>query len=579
MLLPDLGPSHVGPPPVSAYHARVVGLLGGQRLDPANPGGGYLPDVRVLVLEGPFAGRDLDAYLEAPGGSQVLPQYRTGDEVLVTLTEQPSGAPFVAVSDRWRLPLLGALLALFVLVVVAAARSQGVRALLGLALSAVVVVRILVPELLNGVPPVPLAVGLALVLTVAMVGLSEGLSRAAVAAILGTAAGLGLTALLSAITVSLAGFTAAAGSELVYLQTAGGTALDLRGLLLAAFIIGSLGILNDVTVSQAATVEQLAHDAGLHGRALYWSASRVGRSHIGAAITTLFLAYAGASLPLLVLFSVTGQPAGLILNGEAVATELVRTVVGGIGLVAAVPIATLVATWLMDAEPAVPGIVPAVTGNPRPSLRSAVASLRMHPVRVLAVGLVLVVAVTGVGGLALGSAVVAPTAAAPTGVGLAVPGPGESLPAYITNPTGSATPAVGPPASPAATPSAAPIPVYAIHDVVDLASIGGQPVTVEVVSVRAAANGTNRTVDVELRFTSQVPLEVDPVSWILLTDGGIEYAPIADTSPNPQLRRTTLMAGHPLVGWLGFAAKANDRHGFLELLDGTRSPLLAISIY
>ena len=344
--LPDLGPAPTGPAPVAAYHARLVALLGEHRTDPANPGSGFLPDARVLLLEGPRAGQEADAYLQAPGGAQILPSYAVGDDVLVTITDAPSGPPFLAISDRWRLAELGILFALFVAAVVLVGGWQGVRALLGLALTAAIVVRVLVPGLLQGIPPVPLAVGLAILLTIAVIGLTEGLSRPGVAAILGTTAALCLTALLSAAAVAFAGFTNAADSELIYLQTQGGAGLDLRGLLLAAFVLGSLGVLNDVTVTQAVAVEQLRDEAGLSGRALYASAFRVGRSHLGASINTLFLAYVGASLPLVVLFSVTQQPPGLILNGEGVATELVRTFVGSIGLVAAVPLSTAFATWL-----------------------------------------------------------------------------------------------------------------------------------------------------------------------------------------------------------------------------------------
>ena len=386
--LPDLGPAPTGPAPVAAYHARLVALLGEHRTDPANPDPGscLMRAYSCSRVRGLAKRRTrIFRHRAEPRSS---PSYAVGDDVLVTITDAPSGPPFLAISDRWRLAELGILFALFVAAVVLVGGWQGVRALLGLALTAAIVVRVLVPGLLQGIPPVPLAVGLAILLTIAVIGLTEGLSRPGVAAILGTTAALCLTALLSAAAVAFAGFTNAADSELIYLQTEGGAGLDLRGLLLAAFVLGSLGVLNDVTVTQAVAVEQLRDEAGLSGRALYASAFRVGRSHLGASINTLFLAYVGASLPLVVLFSVTQQPPGLILNGEGVATELVRTFVGSIGLVAAVPLSTAFATWLAGSAAQDPA-------QDQGSGRGAtpLARLAMRPGAALVAGLAAIVAI------------------------------------------------------------------------------------------------------------------------------------------------------------------------------------------
>ena len=166
------------------------------------------------------------------------------------------------------------------------------------------------------------------------------------AAILGTSGALAFTALLAAVTISLNGFSNSAGTDLIFLQIAPGVGLDLRGLLLAAFMFGAIGVLDDVTVTQATAVEELVAHTGLRGRHLYASAFNVGRSHIAATVNTLFLAYLGASLPLVLLFAASRQPANLVLNGEVVAIEIVRTLVGSLGIVAAVPFTTLIAVWL-----------------------------------------------------------------------------------------------------------------------------------------------------------------------------------------------------------------------------------------
>jgi uncharacterized membrane protein len=216
---------------------------------------------------------------------------------------------------------------------------------LALALTIALVLKVVIPLVLQGVPPLPLAVVVATGVTIVSIGMTEGFSAKSVSAIIGTAASLALTAILAAVATALAQFTNAAGSDLVYLQTESGQ-FDLHGLLLAAFIFGALGVLDDVTVTQAAAVEELAERGGLGGARLFLSAMNIGRSHVAATVNTLFLAYVGASLPLLVLFALSEQPPALILNGEIVAVEIVRTMVGSLGIVAAVPLTTAIAVWL-----------------------------------------------------------------------------------------------------------------------------------------------------------------------------------------------------------------------------------------
>ena len=135
-------------------------------------------------------------------------------------------------------------------------------------------------------------------------------------------------------------------SDLAFVVTQGGNGLDLRGILLAAIILGAVGVLDDVTVTQSVVVDELAERGFLRGRTLFGSALGIGRSHIGATVNTLFLAYVGASLPLLVVLLLTRQPPALVWNNEEIATEVVRTLAGSLGIVAAVPLTTLVATLL-----------------------------------------------------------------------------------------------------------------------------------------------------------------------------------------------------------------------------------------
>jgi uncharacterized membrane protein len=374
--LPDWRyPGAVELPPVEAYRGRVVAVDpdpfalpevpdGGAPVDPEPfpsfpvdplpPEGApddpfVMPEgpLRVLLLEGPDAGTEVRAFLGMASTSARTDDFRSGDEVVVTFTRQPEGPAFVAVSDRWRLPVLAVLAVVFVAAVVLVGRGQGVRALIALALTGALVIKVVVPMLLQGAPPVPLVVIVASLITVITITLTEGLGLAGIAAMLGTMAALLVTGLLSAVVSAAAQFSVAGAEDLVFLQVAAGDILDVRGLLLAAFILGALGVLDDVTVTQAATVDELSLQRGLTGWALWASALRIGRSHIAATINTLFLAYVGASLPLLVLFALAQQPATLTLNSEIVAVEVVRTLAGSIGIVLAVPLTTAVATLLV----------------------------------------------------------------------------------------------------------------------------------------------------------------------------------------------------------------------------------------
>ncbi len=307
---------------------------------------------KVTYLEGPQVGQTVDAYLVGPGGAQSVADYKPGDEVVITISASPdAGAPFVSVSDRWRLPALGWLVALFALAVVAVGGWHGVRALVALGLTIAVIFKVLLPLLVAGYPPVTLAVVTASGVTVLTILLTEGLKRSSLAAILGTTGALAITGLLAAAATGALGFTYIAGSDLAFFTLPDGRGLDLRGVLLAAMILGAVGVLDDVTVTQAVLVDELATAGGIEGSHLVVRAMTVGRSHIAATVNTLFLAYVGAGLPLLVVLLVSHQPAALVFNDEVIVTEIVRTLVGSLGIVAAIPLTTFIASALRGSDP------------------------------------------------------------------------------------------------------------------------------------------------------------------------------------------------------------------------------------
>ena len=220
LLLPDLSHVTTGDSPVGAYRGRIE-----QISDVSTDPGSELPPVpiaTVLMLDGPRSGERIDAYLTGPSGSQDTSTYAAGQEVVVTFTKTPDGSQdYIEVSDRWRLPGLAGLALICAIAVMIIGGWQGVRALVALGLTAVIILKILLPLIIAGVPPVPLAVLTASGVTVVTILMTEGWKRSSIAAILGTTGALALTGLLAAITTSLLGFTYTAGSDLAFLATPG----------------------------------------------------------------------------------------------------------------------------------------------------------------------------------------------------------------------------------------------------------------------------------------------------------------------------------------------------------------------
>jgi uncharacterized membrane protein len=566
LLLPDLGPPVTEQQVLTAYHGRIVALLDPHRPDPTGAGGGFLPDSRVLLLEGPQTGQEVEAYLQGPGGQQEVTGYRVGEDVVVTFTQTGDGSPsFVAVQDRWRLPQLGWLVIAFVLAVVVAGGWRGLRALLALALTVAIVIKILIPLLVQGVPPVPVAVVIATAITNLTIGLTEGFTRSSVAAILGTAGALAFTALLAAATIAASGFSNAVGQDLVFLQTAPGVGLDLRGLLLAAFMLGAIGVIDDVTVTQAAAVEELVKHAGLRGRQLYASAFNVGRSHIAATVNTLFLAYLGASLPLIVLFAVSQQPTGLILNGELVAIEIVRTLVGSLGIVAAVPFTTLIAVWLTPKNEA-------TLGQPATPTGGRLTQQLRRPAVALVGGLVSIGLVTAAVAVAMAPMIATTprTAVVPDQFGGTPP------------PSTSASPQPSPQASSGTGATDIPdgdppiIQVGSSMPVVDGAAALG---TVTVLDHRASkdATGTARLF-VEVRYRADQAFDVRPEAWVAGSiDGDLGEGQPA--SVDPALEASTLAAGETVTGWVEFTVPADSSDLFLDYRDADGTTLFSVALF
>lgn len=312
--------------------------------------------VEATLLSGPDAG-DPASFDLGVGGPN--PELDVGDEVRVVAQVPPGGGeraatsgPTYALTDfERRGPMLWLVVA-FAALVILFGRLRGALSLVGLGLSLAVVALFIVPAILEGAEPLAVAVVGALAVMFATIPLAHGLGPKSVAAMLGTACSLLLTVALAVLFVELTHLTGLSSEEATLLQT-NELGVSLRGLVLAGIVIAALGVLDDMTVSQASTVMALrAADPSQGFGSLFSAALRVGRDHVSATVNTLVLAYVGATLPLLLIFSATTLGFFEVVNFEVVATEIVATLVGSIGLIAAAPITTAIAALLGGRLPA-----------------------------------------------------------------------------------------------------------------------------------------------------------------------------------------------------------------------------------
>ena len=238
----------------------------------------------------------------------------------------------------------------FASAVVALGRLRGVAALFALVASVALLVWFILPAMVAGQNAVLVAIAGGALIALLSLYLAHGLTPLTHVAALGIFGALGLTAFLSWLAVTTARLTGFVGEESFLLSTL--PDLDLSGLLLAGVVLGAIGALDDVTVTQASAVWEV-HKANpsLPAEELFRAGIRVGRDHIVSTVNTLLLAYAGAALPLLLLFSLADQTVGFVASSEIVATEIVRTLVGSIGLVAAVPLTTWLAARVAASLP------------------------------------------------------------------------------------------------------------------------------------------------------------------------------------------------------------------------------------
>ncbi len=278
-------------------------------------------------------------------------ELKVGDKFFLTRIERMDGSETFAVGEPDRRGILILLSVLFLIAVLSFGFWKGIRAVVSLLISFWIIIFLLLPKLLDGASPVPtIIIFSALILAFAMY-ITHGWNRVTHAALLGTTTTIVGISFLAYLGVELGRLTGFASHEAIYLNLQTGGMLNISGLLLGAIIIGVLGVLDDISITQSATVREL-HKAAPHlGRIeIFRRTLSIGKEHVVSLVNTLALAYAGAALPLLLLFSADDGGFLSIINMEIFATEIIRTLVGSIGLIIAVPITTVFAVFLLIGE-------------------------------------------------------------------------------------------------------------------------------------------------------------------------------------------------------------------------------------
>lgn len=324
------------------YKAKVLQVLGEhQESFPNSEALVTVQNIRVQVISGDTPDRVIELVND-------FRPMEVGDVFWGQYVTDNSGKTMYVVADQDRSKVLWFLGLFFIIMVIAFGRMQGIRSLVSLGLSFGFIIYILLPLLLQGFSPIPVALVSGMVILALAILLTHGYNRVSLVALAGTCVTVLVTGLLAYAVTHAGAISGLASHESIYLNFNTGGKLDFIGLYLASVIIGMLGVLDDIAITQVAVVREMyALHPEMSVRKVYDHALRVGKDHVGALVNTLVLAYVGVALPTLLYFSQSTAPLGQIINQELFVTEIIRTVVGSAGLILTVPLTTIMAAWLL----------------------------------------------------------------------------------------------------------------------------------------------------------------------------------------------------------------------------------------
>lgn len=352
ILIPRLRQSESSPPDTvsdlrfgaDTVQAKVLDILEEGQITLGNQTQTY-QILLIKLLEGPNAGQLVEIDY---GMRQIRPEglnIRPGDTLLVTVGQQQDGTLTAYFTDIVRSRPILILFATFIIASILISGWKGVRGLIAMIISMGIIIGFIIPQILNGKDPVIVSIIGSFVLLAVTLYLTYGWNLKTHAAALGTLLALIITGLLASFFVNITSLTGFGSEESLFLIQQTDFKINLRGLVLGGIIIGALGVLDDLVITQSSAVFEIySADSKRDYRNLFRSAMRIGQDHVAATINTLVFAYAGAALPTLLLFSLSGEQYSYLINLEFITEEIVRTLVGSLGLIAAVPITTALAS-------------------------------------------------------------------------------------------------------------------------------------------------------------------------------------------------------------------------------------------
>lgn len=326
--------------------AKIVGIIEEGQIEL----GGNLQTyqvARVHILEGQYAGivMEIDYGRRQIRSDDYL--LEVGNQVMASISKTPDNVVNAYFVDYARTTPILWLTAIFAIAIILISAWKGLRALLSMAFSLYIIIGYIIPHILIGEDPLRVSIIGSIILLAVSLYLTYGWTLKTHAAVISMALVLLLTGALSGLFVVFAKLNGTGDENVMFLMQLMETPINLRGLLLGGMLIGALGVLDDLVTTQASAVFELHHaNQSLGFRGLYNSAMRIGQDHVAATVNTLVLAYAGASLPMLLMFSLGHGDYGYLINFSFIAEEIVRTLVGSLGLVAAVPLTTVIAIFL-----------------------------------------------------------------------------------------------------------------------------------------------------------------------------------------------------------------------------------------
>lgn len=333
------------------FKAVVIKIIDQQELIREDGSTVKQQNVRLKGLEGEWLNQEMNFY--GIGELDVISSnvYEKGDKVIALASPTVEGEIVYYITDYVRSNKIFWLVIIFAIIIIFIAHWKGFKSLLSLVLTFLIILWFIIPRILAGTNPLLISIIGSFIILLLIVYITEGLDQKSHLSVISILISLIITGLLGILFSSLAKLTGAGQEEAMYLIGLGESAIDFRGLLLAGIIIGTLGVLDDVVISQVSAVEELKKaNPSLPPYEIFRRAMKIGTSHIGSMTNTLFLAYAGAAMPLLLVFSIHQEPFvyfSQVINNEMIATEIIRALVGSIGLALAVPLATGIASYYL----------------------------------------------------------------------------------------------------------------------------------------------------------------------------------------------------------------------------------------